>query len=214
MRKQPRQQRSRALVQSLVEATGRVIEARGLEFATTNHIAESAGVDIASLYQYFENKEDLVEELLRHHASQMVAMATDYFKSINMFEASPSALLRGALSLGLGLARRNPVLLELAQHPKFFFSSQGIVQLENHLQTVATTYFMHHFRSYPMENLQTRLYIVSKSAFTLIARHLSEPNSMISDAELVDNMVLLYAPFFESGAVLKTEPLQQDDSAL
>ena len=42
--------------ESLVEATGRLVVARGVEATTMNHIAKEAGVDIASLFQYFANE--------------------------------------------------------------------------------------------------------------------------------------------------------------
>lgn len=201
MRKQPRQQRSLALVRSLVEATGRVIVSRGIDLATTNHIAEEAGVDIASLYQYFANKEDLIEELLRTLAEDVVQTATAYFDSFDMFRATPEELIRGALTLGLNLARQNPVILELARHPKYLFGSAGLKRLEEHMQTMATAYFRHHFRSYPIGNLHTRLYIVSISAFTVIARHLSEPTPLVRDDELIDALVAMYAPYFAQGGV-------------
>lgn len=200
MRKQPRQQRSQALVTSLVEATGRVIVARGLELATTNHVAAEAGVDIASLYQYFANKEDLVEELLRRLADDVVKVATRHFDSIDMYRATPAELIGSALALGLGLARANPVVLELVRHPKYLFASRGMRTLENQMQHMATAYFRHHFRSYPIENLHTRLYIVSISAFTIIARHLSEEAPLVRDDELVAAMVQMFAPYFAQGA--------------
>lgn len=201
MRKQPRQQRSQALVKSLLEATGRVIVDRGIDLATTNHIAGEAGVDVASLYQYFSNKEDLIEELLRSLADDVVKAATAYFDAIDMYQASPAELIRGALTLGLNMARANPVIRELARHPKYLVGSRGLSVLENQMQHMATAYFRHHFRSYPIENLNTRLYIVSISAFTLIARHLSEDAPLIRDDELIEAMVLMFAPYFESGAV-------------
>ena len=37
---------------------------------TTNHIAERAGVNIASLYQYFPNKQAIVIELLKRHVER------------------------------------------------------------------------------------------------------------------------------------------------
>jgi len=201
MRKQPRQQRSQALVRSILEATGRVIVARGLAFTTTNHVAEEAGVDIASLYQYFVNKDDLVDELLKSLAEDVIRVATDYFERIDMYRATPAELIRGALTLGLNLARANPVVRELAQHPRYLYDSAGMRRLENQMQVMATAYFRHHFRSYPIENLHTRLHIVSVSAFTLIARHLSESTPLIRDDELIEAMVLMFAPYFERGAV-------------
>ncbi|MCH8544682.1 MAG: TetR/AcrR family transcriptional regulator [Alcanivorax sp.] len=199
MRKHPRQKRSQALVNKLIDAAGDVIVERGLTFTTTNHIADRAGVDIASLYQYFENKEDVIEELLKRLSSEMIDIANGYFGSIEMYQATPAELIRGALSLGLGIARQKPAVLELAQHPGVFFSSHGILRLETYLQEVATAYFTHHFRSYPITNLHTRLHIVSRSAITLLARHLAdEALPHIDDAEFVEAMVALYAPYFDN----------------
>ncbi len=45
----------------------------GLEGATTNRIAEVAGVSVGSLYQYFPNKESLVQALLVSHVADAEA---------------------------------------------------------------------------------------------------------------------------------------------
>lgn len=60
-RKQPRQGRARETVDAIVTATERVVARAGPQKATTNEIARVAGVSIGSLYQYFPNKESLVE---------------------------------------------------------------------------------------------------------------------------------------------------------
>jgi hypothetical protein len=52
-RKRPSQSRSRFTTRQSVEAAARVFEERGYAGATTNRIAERAGVSIGSLYQYF-----------------------------------------------------------------------------------------------------------------------------------------------------------------
>lgn len=44
----------------------------GCDAASTNRIAELAGVSIGWLYQYFPNKEVLIASLVEHHASDMV----------------------------------------------------------------------------------------------------------------------------------------------
>lgn len=66
-RKVPRQERSRATVAAIVEAAARVLETRGYERMTTNHVARAAGVSVGSLYQYFSNKDELVRALLERH---------------------------------------------------------------------------------------------------------------------------------------------------
>lgn len=63
LRKAPSQRRSRELVDSLLEATRRLLEQEGPAALTTNRIAEVAGVSIGSLYQYFPDKDALVDAL-------------------------------------------------------------------------------------------------------------------------------------------------------
>jgi AcrR family transcriptional regulator len=69
-RKQPRQDRSRATVEAVLEATTDILIREGYAKLTTNRIAERAGVNIASLYQYFPGKEAIVAELRRRHGSE------------------------------------------------------------------------------------------------------------------------------------------------
>ena len=68
-RKTPRQERSRATVDALLEATTDILLREGYAKLTTNRIAERAGVNIASLYQYFPGKEAIVAELGRRHGA-------------------------------------------------------------------------------------------------------------------------------------------------
>jgi AcrR family transcriptional regulator len=63
-RKRPIQKRSKETVRALVQATAYILKREGYEKATTNRIAEKAGVNIGSLYQYFPNKEALVAALI------------------------------------------------------------------------------------------------------------------------------------------------------
>lgn len=62
-RKRPSQDRSRFTVEAILVATERVLAEHGVAGATTNRIAEVAGVSIGSLYQYFPNKDALVAQV-------------------------------------------------------------------------------------------------------------------------------------------------------
>ncbi|MGW1422050.1 TetR/AcrR family transcriptional regulator [Bradyrhizobium manausense] len=71
-RKNALQERSRATVDALVEATARILVREGFEKTSTNRIAEVAGVSVGSLYQYFPSKEALVAAVIdRHHEEIM-----------------------------------------------------------------------------------------------------------------------------------------------
>lgn len=68
------QERSRATVDNLIEATARILVKEGFDRASTNRIAEVAGVSIGSLYQYFPSKEALVAAVIERHQQQIVQM--------------------------------------------------------------------------------------------------------------------------------------------
>jgi AcrR family transcriptional regulator len=63
-RKQPRQERSRALVDAILAATEQVLAADGADGLTTTRVAEVAGVSVGSLYQYFPSKESLIAAVI------------------------------------------------------------------------------------------------------------------------------------------------------
>ena len=72
-RKAPRQSRSQATVTAILDATARILVERGSTAASTNAVAERAGVSVGSLYQYFPNKEALVSAVQARHGEQMMA---------------------------------------------------------------------------------------------------------------------------------------------
>ena len=69
-RKTPLQDRAVATVDAILEAATYILVKDGWEKFTTNRVAERAGVNIASLYQYFPNKESIVVELQRRHVEK------------------------------------------------------------------------------------------------------------------------------------------------
>jgi AcrR family transcriptional regulator len=74
-RKSASQERSRATVDALVEATARILVREGFDKASTNRIAQKAGVSIGSLYQYFPTKEALVAAVIDRHNAALMQVA-------------------------------------------------------------------------------------------------------------------------------------------
>ncbi|NLS20799.1 TetR/AcrR family transcriptional regulator [Rhizobium sp. P40RR-XXII] len=71
-RKTPKQARSLATVEAIVEAAARILEERGHEAFSTNAVAEKAGVSVGSLYQYFPRKDALIGALILRETSRLV----------------------------------------------------------------------------------------------------------------------------------------------
>jgi AcrR family transcriptional regulator len=71
-RRHAKQDRSRATVETILEAAARVLAEQGYAAATTNRVAEVAGVSIGTLYEYFANREEVFEALIRQEIDGLV----------------------------------------------------------------------------------------------------------------------------------------------
>lgn len=76
-RKLPKQARSKALVDTILDAAARILVAEGRDTLTTNGIAQAAGVSIGSLYQYFPNREAILAALVHRHGHRIHDLVTE-----------------------------------------------------------------------------------------------------------------------------------------
>src|ERR1700749_3335085 len=76
----PRQARSRHKVQLIFEATIRLLERDGLAALNTNAIAAAAGVSIGTLYQFFPNKEAILDGLADREVAAMSERVADVMR--------------------------------------------------------------------------------------------------------------------------------------
>lgn len=71
----PRQQRSIEKVELMLEAAMRLLDKGGMASLTTNAVAQTAGVSIGTLYQYFPNKDAILDALADREMASMGAQA-------------------------------------------------------------------------------------------------------------------------------------------
>lgn len=123
-RKAAKQQRSRVTIEAILEATARIVGQVGLDRATTNRIAELAGVSIGSLYQYFPGKEALLAALIEREAQADLDALAQVLRSCAALPLG-DAIDRSVHEL-VARHARNPALYRwmltyvpaLGQHPK------------------------------------------------------------------------------------------------
>jgi AcrR family transcriptional regulator len=108
-RKNPSQERAVATVEAILEAAAYILVRDGWEKFTTNRVADRAGVNIASLYQYFPNKESIVAELQRRHIEKG---RTAYPEMIGQLRSQPNlrAVLKILIDGAVAEHRINPKL--------------------------------------------------------------------------------------------------------
>lgn len=108
-RKSPRQLRSQQTVDTILQATAQVLASHGYAGTNTNLIAETAGVSVGSLYQYFPNKNALIAALRDRHDNQMLDVIDD------VLNGNPAATLRERVG-AIVQAMLHAHLLEPALH--------------------------------------------------------------------------------------------------
>jgi AcrR family transcriptional regulator len=119
LRRRAKQDRARETVGVILEAAARVLMARGYAAATTNRIADTAGVSIGTIYEYFANKEEIFDALIRREIESLVtAIAGQAPGAGDPVDGKLARLLTaamGAMRFGPGLYRA----LEQVPHASF-----------------------------------------------------------------------------------------------
>ncbi|WP_420311832.1 TetR/AcrR family transcriptional regulator [Streptomyces sp. YS-B37] len=93
-RKRPRQQRSQETYDTILEAAAQLFESLGYTTATTNKIADRAGVSIGSLYQYFPNKDALLYALGERHVRSLASAMNAAMAELRSAAPPPEQTIR------------------------------------------------------------------------------------------------------------------------
>lgn len=110
-RRVPSQQRSRRRVEAILDAAGELVMEMGVEDLTTRAIAERAGVPVASLYQYFADKEDVVLALAERDMAEMDAHLAEVLAPLA--PTSVAAVVDAAMGAFVDVYHRRPAFVEI-----------------------------------------------------------------------------------------------------
>ncbi len=117
LRRQPQQARGQQRVDVILNAAEKVFAEVGYAAATTNAIAARAQTNIASLYQFFPNKEAILAGVVERYRDEYAALAEETF-SDDWRQISLSALIDRLTDAILALHARHGV-------PRPFFVGVG-----------------------------------------------------------------------------------------
>ncbi|MBW2295214.1 MAG: TetR/AcrR family transcriptional regulator [Deltaproteobacteria bacterium] len=112
-RRKAKQARSRETIDVVIEAAARVLLREGYARASTNRIAETAGVSVGTIYQYFADKDEIFDALLQREANRVVEALASVVPDP---ELSLEQTLRGMLSLGVELQPNGPELYHYLEY--------------------------------------------------------------------------------------------------
>jgi len=106
------------MVDRIVAAGRAVVVQHGYERATTNRVAEAAGISPGSLYQYFPNKEAVLAAVVDAYSAEIAEQLTAVVK--DRFDLPPLELMRTSYDalLDILLANREYVRLMARELPR------------------------------------------------------------------------------------------------
>ncbi len=184
-RKAPKQARSKETVDTILEATARVLARRGYAGMNTNAVAEVAGVSVGSIYQYFPNKDALIAAVHRRHALQMRAII------VRVLSGSPAkATLRAAVDALVGaLLRAHLVEPELHRvlEMKFPLIEAGKITGEPGRQSIfnaVEALIEEHCREIRRPNPKLAAYIVLEIVESLVHKAVLHPPEHLTLPEI------------------------------
>ncbi|MCV6976238.1 TetR/AcrR family transcriptional regulator [Mycobacterium bourgelatii] len=110
-RKRPVQDRSRDTVRRILAATAELLQKRGYDGASTNRIASTAGISPGSLYQYFPNKEAIMDTLVEEYTQELLERVTSNLRAVT--HTDPDNLVAAAVAAQLDAMLERPEILKV-----------------------------------------------------------------------------------------------------
>lgn len=109
------------LVNAIREACLQILKEEGPDQLTTQRLADVAGINIASLYQYFPNKEAVLAEVFEEQIKQHTESARPRIHEIDKlsrisFEGTLEAIVEMEIEQRLLLHKMDPAFFRVYQH--------------------------------------------------------------------------------------------------
>jgi AcrR family transcriptional regulator len=182
-RKSASQQRSRATVEALVEATARILVREGFDRASTNRIAELAGVSVGSLYQYFPSKEALVAAVIDRHQHDIMRKIRRELSEI--LDQPLEKALRRLVALAVKAHRVDPKLHRvLAEQIPRVGKLEDVGTFNREYYTLFRTYLERHRGALAVDNLELASFVCVTSIEALTHNAVLHNSKMLADGTM------------------------------
>lgn len=197
MRKKPQQQRAKMIVESILEATQICIAEHGLLNVTTPKIAEKSGVSVGSIYQYFGNKEEIIQELLRRKSEQL-GLALKQI-AISQEDLTIREIIPLSIQFGFDMMKADDgFFIEVLKHWHGYNNSDASKILEKHFYEVGLYVFSRFFKDWSFETLKNKSFVIINSTLFTMMRYVSNNNFLISEQQLKKELTTMILAYLET----------------
>lgn len=193
-RKQPKQARSRATVEAILDGAVRVLDQEGPDAATTSRIAEVAGVSVGTLYQYFGERDDILDALQEREFTRAKEMLIAQLGRVQ--GRSERELARAIIAGLLELYRRSPALHRLLAVEGLRIVPTDQVQAFDHqLVELLRGFFEITSLRVSRPNRHAAAFVLYHSVRATMLAAILEDNIGLSDEILVDELTDLVVAY-------------------
>ena len=197
MRKRPQQQRAKIIVENILEGAQKCISDFGVLQLTTPKIAEKSGVSVGSIYQYFENKDQIVAELLLRK-SEGLGQA---LKQLVLLQQQTSIQDIITLSIAFGfesLKSDQGFIIEILKNWHAYSDSEAAQVLERHFLEIAMYVFGRHSPQWDFESLKHKSFVIINSTLFSMMRYVSHNAFLIEEQRLQQELAKMIIAYLHS----------------
>lgn len=193
-RKMPSQERSRLTVDAIIQASTYILTEVGWKGFTTNAIAERAGVNISSLYQFFPNKEAIVAELQKRHAAEMSDELHKILQLVSL-QGSLKQVLTLLVHMIVEKHKVAPAVHKAVLEEVPLTLKTSCSDADSQLRILFLEALKPFMRNVP--NPELAIHIITVTAQALINNIIVERPKLLQGTEIVTELVALYEYYLE-----------------
>src|SRR5690349_17937241 len=184
-RRAPVQERSRAMVEQILDAATRVLATSGYGQMSTNRVADEAEVSVGSLYRYFADKDEIFQVLRDRVTTQIMGDLTD---AIAVAAGRPAYEgVRGVVSaLVSSLHQNQAVIRALVNEVPMGTQSNVLPEIERGLAQFTRIYAVQQLPNVPRAELDARIYLAMGITLNSCLRIALEKPDDLDEDHLID----------------------------
>ena len=166
-RRTPKQLRSQATVDAVAAAAASILSSEGYNNLTTNKVAEKADISVGSIYEYFRDKDAIVDLLIERFANTLrseVAVAFEVAGRLSLVDG-----LKVVTHSGVKVFRQDPKLsAELLARAPYSKAQAALNQTEYDVSAMMAEFLNEHKEDYKRSDTQVSAAVSIRSGRGLI----------------------------------------------
>jgi AcrR family transcriptional regulator len=196
MVRKPKQERSKATVEAIIKAAAICVGENGYGGTSLRKIADTAGVGVGSIYEYFEDKEMIYQAMYEEVLSDTVNLVNELIPELVKLDTN-AAITELLFRFRTFAKQDNELYLKVFQQSVGRDIKITSQPLEDILSKFVMQYILQHPEVSQIKNIPAISYILINGGIPVVLKHISDPNPAISFEELANTFGDILTSFGE-----------------